>query len=252
MGKASDFLSAQLGGEGEQRVGIAGFTMLARVRNTYGYSSEVPTTFLEDGSSVEDHIILNPLRLSIEGSVGDIYLEETPLQELSDTVASTAGQIGIYLPERTQTQRQAIAQITSGIGDAVGAIDSLLDSGAQAASLLGSAGLEGKSLRERFVDTMEALHFGRQTVDIEMPYRTFSNMRINVDFETDNREKVLKFKIEAQQIREADEAFSEVSGLLSNPSPAINGQGQGLTDKGVQEGAETETSLLGTLLGLGG
>lgn len=252
MGKASDFLNAQIGGEGETKVGIAGFTMLARVRNSFEYSSEVPTTFLEDGSSVEDTIILNSVPLTIEGVVSDTYVKQTALQEINESVASTAGAISIYLPERSQSATQAVASVTSGVTDALSVVDSLIDSGAQVSELLGSAGLEGKTLRERFVDTMESLHYGRQLVDIEMPYRTFSNMRINVTFDTDNKDDALKFKIEAKEVRVADEALSDVSSLIKNASPALGGQDESQTDKGVQEGTSVDTSLLGTILGIGG
>jgi hypothetical protein len=250
VGKVRDFLNAKVGGEREQRIGIAGFTMLARIRDTYNYTSEVPTTYLEDGSSVEDTIVLNPTRLSIEGLVADVFVEQDALQEAVEAQSTTIGQISIYAPERTQSQRQTVASIVADVGDAIDAADELIDAGGQVSQLFGSAGTEGKTLRERFVDTMESLHFGRQLVSIEMPYRTFDNMRINVEIETDNRDEAIRFKIDAAEVRTADEAVSEVSGLLSNPSPGLGGQAESVTDKGVQQGEEVETSLLGTITGL--
>lgn len=252
MGKASDFLNSKLGGESAQKIGIAGFTMLARIRESFSYTSEVPTTFLEDGSSVEDTIILNPITLSIEGSVADVYVERSPLQEITSNIASTAGSISIYLPERTQTQQQFISEINAGAQDAINAVDELIDSGSQIANLLGSSNMEGKTLREKFVDTMESLHFGRQLVDIEMPYRTFNNMRINVNIETDNQNDAIAFSIDANQVRIADESSSDISSLIGNASPALGGQEQKQTDKGTQEGEETDSSLLSTVLGVFG
>ena len=252
MGKVRDFLNAKIGDEGEERIGIAGFTMLARVRQSFKYGSEVPTTYLEDGSSVEDHIILNPVTLTIEGEVADIFVQQEPLQELTQSVTSTAGAISIYAPERTQTQRQTVAGIVADVNSAIDTADELINAGGQIADLFGSAGTVGKTLRERFVDTMESLHYGRQVVDIEMPYRTFNNMRISVDFEFDNQREAISFKVEAVEVRVADEAVSDVSDLLRNPSPAIDGQAQEQTDKGVQEGTDVGTSLLGTIIGFGG
>lgn len=252
MGRVSDFLNAQLGQDSQTRIGIAGFTTFARVRNVFSYTSEVPTTFLEDGSSVEDTIILNPVTLTIEGDVADVYQEETALQELINTVASSAGTITAYLPERTQSQQQTVVGILADVGNAIDAADELLAAGGQVAALFGSGQAQGKSLQEAFIDTIESLHFGKQLVDIEMPFRTFSNMRIQCEITVDNQTKKTSFKIDATEVRTADQAVSSISSLITNPSPAINGQGQSQTDKGVQEGTPEPSSLLNTVLGLGG
>lgn len=252
MGKARDFLNARATSDIQTKVGIAGFTLLARVRNTYAFTSEVPTTYLEDGSSVEDHIILNPVPITIEGRVADVFVQQSFTEAVSSVAASTAGAIGVFAPERTSTMLQKVGSLAASANDALAKIDSLIGAGVQVASFLGVISTEGKTLREKFVDTMESLHFGLQVVDIEMPYRTFKNMRINVTFDTDNVDDALNFKIEAVQVRTAEQALSSAGSLLPDPSPALNGQAQTEADKGVQEGASVDTSLLGTILGFGG
>ena len=252
MGSASRFVNSKIGAERVERIGIAGFTMLARTREGFSYSSEVPTTFLEDGSSVEDTIILNPVALHIEGDVADIYVEREPLQELSETVASTAGSISVFLPVKSSAATQAAGSILASVNDALTVADGLIESGAQVADLFGAKGATGKPLKEQFVDLMESLHLSRQLVDIEMPLRAFSSMRITLaEITRDNARTALSYKLEARQVRVADQALSDVSTLIKNASPAIGGQGQGETDKGAQQGESADVSLLSTILGFG-
>lgn len=251
MGKASDFLNARIGQESDTKVGIGGFTMFARVRNRYSYTSEVPTTYLEDGSSVEDHIILNPITLSIEGDVSDVYVSPEDAVPPAPVVPSFAGRITAFLPSRTQSQIQKANGILTDVRNAISAADEILDAGAQVLSLLGSGSSAGKSVQESFIDTMESLHFGRQLVDIEMPFRTFKNMRVQCEISTDNQSKKITFKIDATEVRIADQALSSIGSLIVNPSPEIDGQGQEQADKGVQEGTSQPSSFLNTIRGGG-
>lgn len=247
------FISQKIGGKGAEEVGIGGFTMLARVRETYDISAEAPSTYLEDGSSVEDHIIQNPVLLTIEGAVSDVYVAPSAVQQLAPRVAATVGQIGVYLPSRTAAQAQKAAALASSALDQVRRLDRIVNDGAQVLSLLGdkAPAAEAGGLQAKFTRAMEALVRGGQRVNIDMPYRTFKNMYVTLFQPSwDNQAKVTRFKLVAKEIRIADESTGAQRSLIASPSEGLSGTADPTADKGVQAGKPTPTSLLGTITGL--
>lgn len=247
-----DFLRAQQNDKTApvERVGIGGFVALARVNESFTYSSESPTTYLEDGSSVEDHIILNAVQLSIEGDVSDLHVAAQEVQSLPAQGQSAIGKINTFFPESSPSQLSAADQLLGSFNDSVSEADRLIDSGAQVLREFGTANITSKPLQERFVDAMESLWEGKQLVDIEMPFRTFSQMRIsNIELRRDNQRNLISFALTAQQIRFSEQAFSELSSALANPSAGLDGQADSEQDKGVQEGDPADRSLLNVVLG---
>lgn len=251
-----DFLNRQVESPGEEEVGIGGFKMLARTRQTFTYTSQAPTAYLEDGSFASDHVVLDPLTLSIEGSVSDVFVEPTAVVEELRRTQGTVGQFAGYLPGRTQSQIQRINGLAVGVLDKARQIDSIIDDGKQALSFLGDQ-TEEAALRERFVDSMEALHYGKQLVSIDMPFRRFDSMRItSVSFTQDNQREAIQFSIQAQKVRITETRFVELAEVpaaggatgagaqAGKPAEGLNGQTEGETDKGAQEGEDKPQSIL--------
>lgn len=248
-----DFINQKIGKQGLEQVGIGGFTMMVRTRETYDESAEVPTTYLEDGSSVEDHIIINPITVTIEGAVSDVFVSPSALQQISPRIASTIGQIGIYLPPRSASQAQKVAALASTAVDKIRQLDRVVQDGQQVLSLFGdrSAPSDSGTLQSKFVQSMSALVKGRQVISIDMPYRTLDSMYITLFQPSwDNQEKTTRFKIVAKEIRIADESTGAQQSLIASPSQGLSGTADPLADKGVQAGKKAPTSLLGTITGL--
>jgi len=247
MARIQDFIDRQYGEPQKQEVGIGGFTALVRVSESYKLTSEVPTTPVEDGSFINDHIILKPLTLTISGDVSDIHLRESPtIRRITRTQAEIGNLTAIYGSQRTQSQIQATNALINEAADAVRRLDDLLDRGEQALNYFGNRDTTTKPLQEQFIDAMEALHYGKQIIAIDMPYRRHPSMVItavtsNYDNETDST----TFTIEAQAIHFAELQFVKVT----TPAPGLNGQTQQEQDKGAQEGKEVERSLLSNIFG---
>ena len=56
-----------------QEIGIGGFTADVRVNESIQMTSDAPDNYVEDGSVINDHVINNPIVLSIDGEVADIH-----------------------------------------------------------------------------------------------------------------------------------------------------------------------------------
>ena len=252
MGFVNNFVSRQQESAPIQEIGIGGFTALARVEEVYTLKAKGPTTYLEDGSFAGDNITLDPLTLQINGSVSDLFIAKgTP--NIVQRVQSEIGNISQYLPARSISQIQKINGIIASVDDKYREAESALSKGKQALEFFGvvQTGVNAKPLREQFVDAMDALHYGKQLVTIDMPYRRHDSMLItSVEVMRDNKNEALSFKISAQKVRIASTEVVQVQ--RKKPAP---GQSKDSTSseesKGTQEGkdAQESRSLLKSIFG---
>jgi len=243
-----DYLGSQFDSDEQEAVGIGGFTTTARVRERVLRSASVPTTFLEDGSHINDHIIRNPLTLSIEGNVSDAFFMPNPAIAALQAAQEQVGNITQYAPARTQAQVSRVSGLANDFTNAIDKVDSFIESSSRVASYLGLQDDTAKSNIENFIDTMESLQEGEQLISIDMPFRTYEQMYItSLEITRTNQTNSLDFTMELQQFRFADTIFTEIT-PAANPSAATNGQTEGSKDKGVQEGADVPQSFLNSTL----
>lgn len=232
--------------QADQSIGIGGFTAFVRVRDSYRRAADVPTVPVEDGSFLNDHIILKPLAITIEGDVSDIHLRAQPRVERPLRLPpELADIIGEYEFERTQSQIDRALDIVDDAVDQVRSLEDQIERGRQILDIFGNQTLKNtgggaKSLQEQFLDAMEALHLGKQLITIDMPFRRLDNMVItSFVSQTDNQTDNTVFTIEAQQVRLATLEFAQIR----KPSPGLGGQTAPEQDQGTQEGEPVEESL---------
>jgi len=229
-----------------QEIGIGGFSLLCRVRETTTYSAETPDSTVEDGSFVNDHIILRPLTLEIEGNVSDVHIRRSPTEE--QAVLRTRAEIGnlanLYSPGFTSSQLQAVDALAVSVRDRLLRAGALIDAGQPALNLFGNFDDQSKKLRERFIEHIEEIHFGRQIISIDMPFRRYDTMVITDVSTTRNNEfESIDFTMTARQI--------DISGtrdvLVGPPAEGTDGQLDEPSDKGAQEGENVERSALNSI-----
>lgn len=247
-----DFINGKkkaLSGEVEA-VGIGGFNLFAKVNESTTYKATVPTQVLEDGTVVSDDIINDPITIIISGSVGDSHIELAELPEQLRQLQDLTGQISVLLPTRTQSQINKIRAINSSVTDAVSKIDRYIDIGKSAYNLV-SGGNTAKSLREKFIDFVEAVYFGKQLIDIEVAYRTFSSMAItSLTVRTDAKAAQTDFEITLQHVETRAAAYTDISEFYRAPSGGFGSSTAGASDKGAQNPKDgKQKSVLSAVLG---
>jgi len=244
MGRVSDFLNAKVGDVPTVEVGIGGFTAFVRIKDSTRFESEIPSTPLEDGSLVHDHIILKPLTISIEGDVSDVHLRASPLIKQFQTKSAEIGNFtSMFAPAITQSQLSKVAELTTTALDAVNALDNIIAKGEQLFDMFGNRDSANKSNQNKFVDAMEAAHLGRQLIDIDMPFRKRTNMCVtSFTLSTDNQADSTTFTLEAEKMSFAELVYANVA--AKNPSAGTGGQTDSEKDKGAQEGVKTSRSIL--------
>lgn len=254
MASIDDFFLGESEEKPLEEIGIGGFKSLSRVNETVNYKSQAASSYVEDGTSLSDHIVLDPLVVVIDGELSDIFLQPSNTFNLIKRINQSIANTSLFLPTRIIDTTQRINGIINDFGSKIIEIQSGINNyKTQILNIFGNKDLESKSLRERFVDAMESLHYGRQLISIDMPFRRYDNMRIiDLQITRNNQDQAIKFKITAQKVRIAKTFFTEINVAIKNPSPDTNGQTDKEKDKGTQSGEEPEeqeSSLLSDIIG---
>ena len=241
-----EFLQSKSDGTNKlEEIGIGGFKLFAKTKETTNYVSQAPTTYLEDGSFASDHIVLEPLTIEIEGSVSDNYIKPIERSRLIDRRTEAI----------IQTQLTRLPELRSQINKKIALVENLQSQyekvERQIENPLGLLGdLDTENLRERFIEAMEKLYYGKQLISIDTEFRKFDSMRItNLSITKDNQNTAISFSISAQKVRIAKTQTVQIEKAFANPSAGLNGQGEDESDKGTQQG---ERSLLSATFGLFG
>lgn len=248
MAVIRDYIDGQFrDDEAVEVVGIGGFKTAAKISEKIAKTRDVPTTFLEDGTNAGDHIIRNPLTISIEGAVTNVQGGAVSENILSRQPSPSLGLITQFVPLRTPPQLSKITAIAIDAAALIKRIDRATQELQRPAGEIGYTGKEGKTNVERFIDFVDSVYSSDALIKIDAPFRTYSNMAItSVQYTRDNTTDSLTFTIEAQQFRFIKTRFVAVA---ANPAAALNGQTDGEADKGAQEGEEVEQSALTSIVG---
>ena len=247
MSAVADYVNRYLPGTPDKELGIGDFTAFVRVSESYKLTADVPATPVEDGSFINDHIILNPVTLVIEGSVSDVHLRQDPtVREFLRVQAEVGNLSSQYASPRTQSQLSKVSALANDAADAFRQLDALVAAGEQVAGLFGDKDPSNKPIREQFLDAMEALYYGKQAFTIDMPYRQHTNMTITAfTSNTDNATDETTFTLEASQMRYAE---LQVVAIAPAPASGVGGQLDDETNQGAQEGTPADRSLFGNIV----
>ncbi len=252
MSIVRDYIAGQFRDVKAAEVGIGGYTALVRIQERVTRSSDVPVVYLEDGTPVSDHIIRKPLKLFIEGNVSDVYIRPSVLIPEVRRVQDQLGVITQYLPTRTQAQASRVSALVNDIANAVDRVDEEIRRGRQLAGYVGLIDDAVASNVDGFISNMETHFFGSTLISIEMPSRTYENMRItSLDINRDNEHNAVSFRMDATQVNFVATRQVPV-GVVKAVASAVDGQLDEETEKGVQTGEKPPHSFLDYLFSMMG
>jgi hypothetical protein len=232
----------------KQRIGIGGFISDVRVTESIQFTSDVPDNYVEDGSFIHDHIINNPIVISIDGEVSDINVQAEFLPDILVKVIDKASNIvnNLYVVQKTQQMIQRVEKFAEPITKAYDTITDAIDNGQQIYDYF--KGHKDKSIQDDFFAFLNSIYYNKQLIDIEMPFNTYKNMRItSLTIVRDNTtQQALKYKLSAKEVRFAQTIFVDKNKYFKAPSKSSAGKVGDKENKGVTEGKKK--SFLGTLI----
>ena len=236
----------------KQEIGIGGFTVLARVRNVLTIESESPDTPLEDGSISNDHIILNPIKLEIQGRIGDLIIKPAADLSLFRRTITNVGVITSYSPGRTQTQIAKVSAILIDANNARLRISDAERKGQQLSEFFGDKTPEKTNI-DNFLSTLELYRESKKPLRIEMPNRIYDDMVItSLVITWDNiSDTAIEYKISTKQLRFADIIFADISDFRKEPSSGgVSDQVSGQESNGLNDAPEIDRSIVSSIVGI--
>ncbi|HDG1686923.1 phage baseplate protein [Kluyvera cryocrescens] len=242
MGILDGFTQAQASGKDSvKKVGIGGYSMFARVNDSTEYPAQVPVDVLEDGSNASDDIINGPITIKISGVVADVYVDAKPNSSFSLMPDySKYGEVIEYIPSKTQQQLQRMNEIADRAEQKILEAKRLADKGAELFGLVGNPVSGGaKSIREQFLDFIEAVYFGKQLISVEVDYRTHENMALSgLVISTDNQTSETKFEASFTKVNFSLITTAPIEQHFKSPSAAAKSKTAAVANKGAQTPAD--------------
>jgi hypothetical protein len=221
--------------DAKKPVGIGEFTAYVSIDESTEYEADIPTETLEDRTSATTDIIIKPLTVKISGEVGDIVVNPDPVTSLQNRVNSELGKVSTYLPAKTQSQISKAASLANDAQDAIRRIDEAIAVGKSAANFFGNK-KKTDPPGKQFIDEMERLFYGKQLVQVSVPYKTHSLMAISsMSIQRDNQRGAIAFSIQFKQIVTSQTALADIQKYFKKPAPAAQGKTAPTIDKGPQQ-----------------
>lgn len=234
-----------------QEVGLGGFRLFAKTSESTKYSSNVPVDVLEDGSTSTDDILRNPITVTIDGDIGDIFVEPRQYPTLIGKDFSQLGEVTEFLPARTQQLEQRISQIDSQIRDAAIQVDRVERIGGNVYEFFSGAGSNAKTPQEKFIEFMEGIYYGQQPINISTQYRFYESMGL-ADLTTDlnNETGQLSFTAQFTRVEYTTLQYIAVPDSIANPSKSVSAKSGSNQNKGGQNvDSNTPRSFLSSIAG---
>lgn len=247
---AGSFLASEVPGtrkKGDYEIiGIGGFKAFAEVKNTRKLTQTAPNVTLEDGTVISETVFQGPIRITITGKVGDVYLEYPQNESFDEVEVQVVSLTEAYLPDYAAAQLTRIRQIRDDALEALDALDAKIRDGQRLLDLFGDKS-GTKTFQEQFIDAIDILWTSGALTTLETPFRVYDNVIIE-DFTTElvPESDEISFNITAKVVRLA--TLDTVT-IAKNPSSGLQGRTNKTVNKGATKGKEVSQSLLSTVLG---
>lgn len=152
--------------------GIDGFLFDVPLTENVSFAAQITDHFAEDNSTIQDHIALEPVRITLTGKIGElVYTKEAGLTFLKAMI-DRLSPLGILSPTLGLQATKAIAaayQVKSAIDAVTKTYDNLSDIFKDSPSL---------NKQQTAFAKFEGLFNGRTLMSVETPWKTYTNMAI--------------------------------------------------------------------------
>jgi len=177
--------------------GISGFLFDIPETENVSMKSNITDHFTEENFTVQDHIALSPFTITLTGSVADLAVTKSKLEQFTQQILDRLTPLGVLSPEQSQSARAALNQIQRLQSAAVAVSNQFND----VYGLFNDNA--GKNPQQRAYNAIEGMFLNRRKLSVETPWKTFTSMAIeSCNFSQNGESKnVTEITITLKQIR---------------------------------------------------
>jgi hypothetical protein len=207
--------------------GIDGFLFDIPLTDNVSYSANITDHYAEDNSSIQDHIGLDPLKITMTGKIAELVYTKTQQLTFLSAMVDRLAPLGVFSPKQALQAQKAI----STANQALSAIDTLQKTYNNLADIFKDE--PSKNAQQKAFATLENMFLGRSIISVETPWKTYTSMAIESFSADQDAESLMEttFTISFKQMR-----FVGTTTNIGSLVGRIAAQKSGIVNKGLQSG----------------
>jgi hypothetical protein len=219
--------------------GIEGFLFDVPLTENVTFAAQITDHFAEDNSTIQDHIALEPVRITLTGKVGELVFTRAAGITFLKAMVDRLAPLGILSPTQGLQATKAIASAYE-VKSAIEAVNKTFDN--LSAIFKGNPSL---NKQQTAFTQFENMFKGRSLISVETPWKTYTNMAIeswSADQDADSLMETtftLSFK-EMRFVGTTTNAGKLVGRIAEKLNPTSN--------QGTQGGVKKDQSFFATII----
>ncbi len=194
---------------GGREVKIEGFNFTIRVRETTTNTASLTTHYVEDGSNISDHVIIDPTIVTIEAIVSEVTGRQTVAGNINKRIVPVLTDVAPLIPPAGQALLSNANAAISTVSDVVERVNSTLENGANLFDIF-SGNKPSDSLQKQASSYLNILYTSGKPLTIQTKHQTLNNMIIISFSENAEQRGQQSFSLSLQQARIATNTFTTV------------------------------------------
>lgn len=152
--------------------GISGFIFDIPQTEEINHQASITDHFSENNLSIQDHIALNPVKITLTGQIGEVVVTKSKLEQFTQQVLDRLTPLGVLSPQQSQSARQALNEIQRLKSAATAVANQFND----VAGLFNDDA--GQNAQQKAYNTLAGMFLNRKKLSVETPWGTFPSMAI--------------------------------------------------------------------------
>jgi hypothetical protein len=222
-------------------LGIAGFAFDIFEEHKVELQAEITDHFVEDNSTVQDHIAIKPDRVTLRGFVGELIDDTADPKSTAQELAEKLTIINSYIPVVTNAAKQLNSAVTAGKASTVDGVEQSVGAGVDLFQAYKE--LNPPDTRQaKAYNFIKALFQAKQLVSIDTPFGFMPDMAIEnvVTLQADNK-YITDFAVTLKKFRQVTTELVDFD-IKKNQGRASN-QKSDTKDQGTANGVQRNSSF---------
>jgi len=152
--------------------GIEGFLFDVPLSDNVAMSAQITDHFTEDNSAIQDHIAIDPLKITLTGKIAELVHDNYAAIAFASAVIERLTPLDVFTPQQALEAQKAIAVADQAASAVKSAKNALTD-------LYGVfSGDPAKNSQQKAFEYFEKAFLGRSLLSVQTPWKTYQNMAI--------------------------------------------------------------------------